>query len=361
MKREQLDEHGAAATDTCEAERYGLAGEGLAATLADWLGVWAPSWAASVMVHAAVVVLMAFATVALWTPAPAQDGPTLVCTGVTVQSPRPRPLPLVVGIVPKVSTQDFRRWVRRTETKVDDEGRTIQRRTDAPPTHICRSGLYASYEGTLRPSIEADQAGRLLEVFGDGSSGRQWGDIVGRPGQGDGRIFVCPLGVRSAAMPRSIVYVIDRSGSMCDSIDYVKLDLKLSIGSLPEDTTFHVMFFGSGPPLEMPPRRLVAATDENKQLAMEFIDEICCGGETDPAPALRQALALSPDAIYMLTDGEFDCEVVDLVKQLNVGGRTAVNTIGFLYSGAAGILKTIAAENGGVYRFVSEQDLADEY
>jgi hypothetical protein len=112
----------------------------------------------------------------------------------------------------------------------------------------------------------------------------------------------------------------------------------------------------------MPTRRLVSATERNKHLAMEFIDGVVAQQETDPSEALERAFAVRPEAIYLLTDGEFDRAVVDLVCRLNAGGRVNVHTIGFLYtlpgSSAEAILREIADRNGGGYKFVSERDLA---
>ena len=154
-----------------------------------------------------------------------------------------------------------------------------------------------------------------------------------------------------------IVYVIDRSGSMADSLHYVKLELKRSIGELGEDDEFHVIFFSSGPPLELPPRRLIKATERNQQLAFEFIDAIVPQGETDPVEAIKRAFAVGPDVVFLLTDGEFDRSIVDLTKRLNVGGKVTVHTISLIYQVGEEVLKQIAEQNNGNYKFVSEADL----
>jgi hypothetical protein len=157
---------------------------------------------------------------------------------------------------------------------------------------------------------------------------------------------------------RKIVYIVDRSGSMTDSIDYVKFELKRSIGELSEEKEFHVIFYSSGPPVEMPAGQLVKATDRNKQLAFEFIDGVRPEGETDPSKALERAFEVKPELIYLLTDGEFDHAIVGLVKRQNVGGKVIVHTIGFLYRTGEQVLKQIAEQNGGNYKLVSEKDLA---
>jgi secreted protein with Ig-like and vWFA domain len=108
----------------------------------------------------------------------------------------------------------------------------------------------------------------------------------------------------------------------------------------------------------MPTRRLVNATERNRQMAFEFIDSVIPQGETDPSKALERAFACGPELIYLLTDGEFDRQIIDLCKRLNTGNKVTVHTIGFLYKTGEAVLKQIADENGGNYKFVSEADLA---
>jgi len=198
------------------------------------------------------------------------------------------------------------------------------------------------------------QVSRLeaLKVIGVGGGGNILG---GFEGLGKGRGF---FGASEVEVAQKIVYVVDRSGSMTDSIDYVKFELKRSIGELGEDSEFHVIFYSSGPPVEMPTRRLVPATERNKELAFQFIDGIIAQGETDPSKALDRAFAVGPELVYLLTDGEFDKAIVDRVDRLNVGDSVTVHTIGFLYRTGENVLKEIAKNNSGNYKFVSEADLA---
>jgi hypothetical protein len=167
------------------------------------------------------------------------------------------------------------------------------------------------------------------------------------------------------AYGKRVIFVVDRSGSMTDSIDCVKHELKRSIGALAEDKEFHVIFYSSGPPVEMPTRQVIKATAENKQKAYAFIDGVKPQGETDPSTAFKRAFECNPEEVYFLTDGEFDRETVGLVKGLNdKAGRVLgekkvrVHTIGFIYKTGEAILKKIAEQNGGQYKFVSESDLA---
>ena len=294
-------------------------------TVLDWLALYMPSWGTSFVLHAAVLVLAAFVT---W-----QTHAEAVSFDVTGQP-----------LVPKIYDID-----RRSESpQATGDGResrglatpgqsSLVRMMEVPVPDVASNNL----DPLLVIGIKG--AGSVFdgkEGFGTGSGWGFWG--VGSPRDQEAR---------------KIVYVVDRSGSMTDSIDYVKFELKRSIGELGEEKEFHVVFYSSGPPVEMPTRRLVNATERNKQLAFEFIDGVIAQGETDPSKALGRAFEVRPELVYLLTDGEFDRAIVGLVRGLNAGDRVRVHTIGFLYRVGEKVLKQIAVENGGNYKFVSEGDL----
>ena len=284
-----------------------------------WLALYLPSWGTSVVLHVAVIILAMFL---VWQTRP----------------PEP-PLPpwKVAPLKPPLKTT-----VRPTLP------RDSQNRGEVRPTSPVR-------EFTKNPFPDVAPNNQLqLQVIGVGGAGRTIGGFDDKESGGTPEF----IGIGTPAGTKKIVYVVDRSGSMTDSIDYVKYELKRSISELTEDKEFHVVFYSSGPPVEMPARRLVNATERNKQLAFEFIDGVVPQGETDPSKALERTFACNPELIYLLTDGEFDKTIVGLVKRLNVGGKITVHTIGFLYQTGEAVLKQIADENNGQYKFVSEADLA---
>jgi Ca-activated chloride channel family protein len=160
------------------------------------------------------------------------------------------------------------------------------------------------------------------------------------------------MGVKSNA--RHVIYVIDFSGSMNgERFAHTRLELKRSIERLPEDGSFLVIFFDEGF-MVMPPGRLVPATSRNKSLAKAWIDSMDTRGGTEPSQAIDFALALKPETIFMMTDGQFlSPEVVNRVIDAgNVGRRTSINTIAFHERAAEEELKKIARENRGDYRYV---------
>jgi hypothetical protein len=160
--------------------------------------------------------------------------------------------------------------------------------------------------------------------------------------------------------PLRIVYVIDASGSMTDLMDYVKYELNRSISEREDIDEFNVIFFGAGLPLEMPKRRLVNATERNKQAAFEFIDSIVPEGQADPSEALKRAFACQPDIIYFLTDGDVDAGAADLIRDLNENKKVTVYPIAIGQPADTSILQRIAEENGSGnngWRVVTEKDL----
>jgi len=305
-------------------------------TVLDCLALYMPSWGTSVVLHAAVLILAAF----------------FAWQSYAVQPPFEPYKSFVVAQSPKKTVHR-----QRLQTKMHDDemsrGKMVPR----------LSGMVRHIENPFQDV--ASNKKEKLEKIGVGGGGRDFGGFEGLgtgPGRGSGL-----FGVGGDEEARKIVYVVDRSGSMTSSIDYVKLELKRSIGKLGEEKEFHIIFYSSGPPVEMPTRRLVNATDRDKRLAFEFVDGIIAQGETDPSKALERAFEVKPELIYLLTDGEFDKAMVDLLKRLNRDQKITVHTIGFWSwrsrqdsdppSGEE-VMKIMADQNGGNYKAIYKEDLA---
>lgn len=153
------------------------------------------------------------------------------------------------------------------------------------------------------------------------------------------------------------VYVLDGSASMTEPhseartrLDRVKIELVRSIGGLPEQMQFFVIFFNKLS-VPMPAEKLQPATLENKRKYLEWCVNVKGGGGTDPRAALKKGLALQPDVIYLLTDGVFNDDVAGEVTKLNTRG-VAIHT--FCFGDAAGeeLVKSIAHKNNGIYKFI---------
>jgi len=305
-------------------------------TVMDWLALYLPSWGTSVVLHAAVLVLAAF----------------FAWQSYAVQRPF------------DVTGQVWERKPYDIEQRQDVQ-QTWGNQQESRGRLILQPSSLVNMNEVPEPDVASSDRDPV-QVIGPGGGGADFGGFEGL-GDGPGGWGFWGVGNRRDEEARKIVFVVDRSGSMTDSIDYVKEELKRSIGELTDDKEFHVLFYSSGPCVEMPTRRLVNATDRNKQLAFEFIDGIIAQGETDPSKALRRAFEVKPELIYLLTDGEFDKAIVDFLKRLNRDQKITVHTIGFWAwrsrrdsdppSGEE-VMKNMADQNGGNYKAIYQEDLA---
>ena len=82
-------------------------------------------------------------------------------------------------------------------------------------------------------------------------------------------------------------------------------------------------------------------------------------GATKPRSALRRALALKPDILYLLSDGIVEARslLVSELDQWNHDRLTRIFTIAYLDREGATLLEQIAREHNGEFRFVTEHDL----
>jgi hypothetical protein len=165
---------------------------------------------------------------------------------------------------------------------------------------------------------------------------------------------------------KRVVYLLDHSGSMLDSFDHLRREVKSAVTNLNALQRYSVIMFSE----EVTPltgAQLVRATEVARKDMEKGLDQVRAMGQNDGLlvpfqKGFEKAFAMKPEVIVFLTDGEFDPRLVEVVKGLNKsqgGGKVVVQTIAFVNIGpvAAESLKTIATENGGSYKFVSGKDL----
>ena len=161
------------------------------------------------------------------------------------------------------------------------------------------------------------------------------------------------FGTRSKG--KRFVFVIDKSGSMNSQgrLAKAKRELIATLRSLKPDTLFMVYFFDHGAE-PMPAKAMMAATPENVAWAARWIEGRNVGGSTDPRDALRFTFNLKPDTVWLLTDGQFknEHEVLGQIREANPQAVIRINTVAFKDKSGEAVLKQIAAENDGNYRFV---------
>lgn len=199
---------------------------------------------------------------------------------------------------------------------------------------------------------DAGGDGALGSGLGGAGSGTGLGVGEGSGGGGGGTSF---FGVE--ARGSRIVYICDISGSMnsAGKLATLKRELITSLDALGEGSQFLVIFFESQALPLGAQERWIEASPKSKTWAETQIRGLEARGGTNPDPAFVAALALRPrpDAIYFMTDGEFDEGVVGRVAAMQaLGRRVPVHCIAVENRAAEPLMRRIAADSGGSFTFV---------
>ncbi|MBU3683692.1 MAG: hypothetical protein FGM39_06730 [Phycisphaerales bacterium] len=255
------------------------------------------------------------------------------------------------GAVPDPSAATGESLVAGTETELPKFGFT-------PPTP----------DDEIVDTPVAASPGELDGYDGEGAAGK---------GGASGRARF--MGINTSA--KDIVYVLDMSGSMGEAdgrAERLRRELGTSLSSLPKDARFSIIIFGLASPdtpddrylttpngnrrapnaTILPPGALVEATPASRSGAAAWV-----GGKNPMAgtwshawDSLRAALEMKPEAIFLLSDGEFDPsdmeDVLTTIERFNPERRTRIHTVAFASSGDVPGLQRIAKDWGGLYRHV---------
>ncbi|KAK3512824.1 hypothetical protein QTP70_026052 [Hemibagrus guttatus] len=175
----------------------------------------------------------------------------------------------------------------------------------------------------------------------------------------------------SRQLPKNVVFVIDRSGSMSGTkMKQTREALSTILDDLYEDDHFGLVIFDDE--IESWRPSLSKATNENIQEAKEYVKGVSARHMTDINRAVLQAVDMlstakrnnslpdnSPSMIILLTDGEPTIgETNTSVIQHNVhnatGGDISIFCLGFGYDVYYGFLGAMAHQNDGVARRIYE-------
>ncbi|WP_250847014.1 vWA domain-containing protein [Aquisphaera insulae] len=146
------------------------------------------------------------------------------------------------------------------------------------------------------------------------------------------------------------VYVVDQSGSMIDDdrLTRAKIELRHSIFALQPPQRFEVVFYNDtttpmpGGPIPRP------ADQRNKDQLTSWLRLIGPDGGTEPKLAVLQALSLRPDAVFLLSDGDFPDGTVEAIARANTT-KTPIHCVDLAAGEAGNHLRRIAQDSGGVY------------
>jgi hypothetical protein len=216
--------------------------------------------------------------------------------------------------------------------------------------------------------VELDLAGGS---FGQGPGGWQGGAGSGGAGSGTDYFGTVAYGFR-------FVYILDKSTSMnqgrsgqagtSSRFDRARYELLRSVDKLAPYQSFYVILFSTTTRCmfddESPSPATIPATRENKQRLRQWLEAADVGGGTDPREALVVALSIAPDAIFLLSDGDFNSvsgrksplfagtpEAEQLVQQIH-RGYTPIHTFAYEDPDSKRRMEALAEITGGEYKYI---------
>ncbi len=310
--------------------------------LVDWCKVsW--GWMASLAVHSTAVLILALFTVR----SPDYNGPSewIISPG---EAEHDRIVPTIVADVMAVSSASgSSSSVLETMMPVPSGGDIIG---NLSPLADRASGEGSGTGGASGPASEA------MTMLGESGEG------VVEDGEKTGRSQAEFFGIQASG--NSFVFVVDSSSSMSGTKwRRCCRELILSIKRLSPEQSYYIFFFDQEIHLMFNQRpdeiALIPATPENLTRLRRWMNSFDLGPSTMPMRAVRYALSMKPDSVFLLSDGEFQDDTATFMRVANLireGDRvipeTVVHTICFRSPGGAGTLKMIADEHGGTFRFV---------
>lgn len=244
---------------------------------------------------------------------------------------------------------------------------------EVPPNATGLSDQRSNHQALAQGGGSGDSSDDAIALGikdGFGKPGKGFGNGVG-DGLGTGGGFgLAPFGIPGGgifnAVPiggqrvGKIVFLCDSSGSMMNKFDALRVELRKAVDHLQPTQQFDIIFFAADKYIALD-NQLQHALPETKRKAYDLLDKTAPHDTSDPIPGLRAAFAANPEMIFMLTDGDFpnNQQVLEEIKKLSAGKKVVVNTIAFFDRGEdyEKLLKQIADDTKGTFRFVTEQEL----
>jgi len=178
---------------------------------------------------------------------------------------------------------------------------------------------------------------------------------IGLGGSGSGGGGASFFGI--AASGTRFAYLVDSSGSMEGKrLVMLQEQLNKSVGGLTQNCQFMIVAFAD---LSQPlgnKKEWRDASDSGRVWARTEIDMIRAAGGTQPKSGIKLIFSMRPrpDAIYFMTDGEFNPEVIDEISKENRRLKIPIHCICLGNEGGQDAMKQIAKQSGGTFKFIAE-------
>lgn len=168
---------------------------------------------------------------------------------------------------------------------------------------------------------------------------------------------------QSTRMTKSIVFVVDTSGSMSgEKIEQVKNTLQFCLQRLSPQDHFNIISFNSD--VKMFQHNITPASQTHIVNALHYIDNLQAGGSTDIDSALKTALQQLPqnsntsNMIIFLTDGQptiGEQNIGQIIKNANLNNTTKARlfSFGVGYDVNTTLLDKLSLDNRGVSDYVT--------
>jgi hypothetical protein len=195
-----------------------------------------------------------------------------------------------------------------------------------------------------------------------------------KPSNDDGPVVQVPKDPPVAqSKPERIVFLVDASGSLVDSLPQMLAWLNRALQTVDANEQFAIYFFKSDKPIAIKPKGMLKPSRNLlTQIEEEWLNAsrlpVFPSGRSNPAKAITQALTLEPTDIYLLSDDSFgfyqgdttSSDALDLVKQAIGEADVRVHGVQFFYRSDQSILETVANQYDGTFEFVRESVVPDE-
>lgn len=294
-----------------------------------------PPWLVSLVLHAAVLLVLSFCTLAtlqhedlgLWASSVPRDE-------IIEEFPE-------LEIDPSVELDDLD---SELPTELEDPGLSSLGELSADA---------ALSEVSLNGSLAAAELSEFGSLFGE--DGRGLSDL----GTGEGGATTTFFGTEVKA--HRILFMLDNSGGMGFNGKFETLvdELLKTIDAMDPKQQFYVVFYSDTVyPLFFPQSEMnfVRATRANKERLRNWLGtvELCMGNAIDEA--IQAAETIRPDTVFLLTDGDlFTTEKKKNILLDGAGRRFSIHTFGMgadRYAKYAEGLQLVADANRGSYRSV---------
>lgn len=211
------------------------------------------------------------------------------------------------------------------------------------------SGAPGVSDGGEAGGSELGGLGGSLSGGGDISIG---GGLGGGGGGGGGASF---FGVEASG--NRFAFVVDVSSSMeaDNRIGRLKQELRATVDNMAETAEFLIVTFSDEARVLGPKVEWRQASPAMRRRVMSETDAMAMGPSTVPMPAFEIVLGVrpKPDAIYFMTDGQFEETVVERVAILSrTAGGVPVHCICFGDDAGGQLLQRIASMTKGTYTFI---------